>query len=110
MAVRVVLPGDHGSFIVDDLTLDEAVAVERETGESWLHLNPVRSANQARAIMVQFLARSIGEDKARAEVGKMTVGEFSKAVEVVKDDRPDEFRDGQPVVDPKAVGVEPGTT
>ena len=110
MAVRISLPDDHGSFFVDDLTLDEAVVVEQETGESWLHLNPVRSASQARSIMVRFLCRTMSEDKARVVVGGMTVGDFSKAVAVVKDDRPDEFNQGMPVTDPKEGGDEPGMT
>lgn len=111
MAVyRITLPDDHGSFEVDDLTLAEAAQVERETGESWLYMNPVKSAEQARAIMTRFLARSLGEDKARAVVDGMAIRDYAKAVDVIKDDRPDEFRDGSPVVDPKEAGVEPATT
>jgi hypothetical protein len=64
-------------------------------------MNPARSAIQARSIIVRFLARSLGEDGARAQVGGMKVADVVSAITVVDDDRPDEFRDGMPVVDPK---------
>ena len=111
MAVyKITLPDGHGSFVVDDLTLAEAAQVEQETGESWLLMNPVKSASQARAIMTRFLARSLGEEKARATVDGMSIRAYADSVEKVDDDRPDEYRDGSPVVDPKAAEAAPGTT
>jgi hypothetical protein len=108
VSYRVTVGGD--SHLVDDLTLDEVVEVEKETGESWLLMNPIRSAVQARALMVRFLARSVGEDAARKQIGAMRVADVVAAIERVDDDRPDEFVDGVPVVDPKADGGAAATT
>ena len=110
MPVRVTVP-DAGTFVVEDLTLDEVVAVERETGDTWVTLNPLRSAVHARAIMVRFLARTVGEDEARRRLGGLRVADVVSGIErVPDDDRPQEFRDGMPVVDPKADGGAPATT
>lgn len=108
MPVRVTVGGD--SWLVDDLTLDEVVEVEKETGESWLRLNPLRSAVHARAVMVRFLARTAGEDEARRRLGGMKVADVVAAITVVDDDRPQEFHDGVPVVDPPQAGDGQATT
>lgn len=107
-SVQVTVGGHR--FLVEDLTLDEIVEVERETGQTWTQLNPLRSATHARAIMVRFLARDVGDDEARAQVGGMRVGDAVQAIDVVKDDRPDEFVNGAPVVDPKADAAAPAMT
>jgi hypothetical protein len=109
VAFKVNLPGG-GSFFVDDLTLDEVCVVEDETGESWLRMNPARSARQARAIMCRFLARSKGDAEARKILGALKVSEVAAAITVVDDDRPSEYDNGSPVVDPKEAGAEPATT
>jgi len=103
MAVKVTV-GD-ASWFVEDLTLDEACEVEKETGESWLRLNPVKSAVQARAIIVRFLARDLGDKVAREQVGGMSLADVVAALEIVDDDRPKEFHEGSPVVDPKEDGA-----
>ena len=110
MAYKVTVPNNGGSFFVDDLTLDEVCAVEDETGETWLRMNPARSARQSRAILVQFVARKMGEDEARKVVGAFPVKDVAGAIERVDDDRPDEYHNGSPVVDPKAGAGEPETT
>lgn len=102
MAYKVTVPNGGGSFFVDDLTLDEVCAVEEETGETWLRMNPARSARQARSILVRFAARTLGDKEARRQVGSLSVRDVVGAIEVVEDDRPSEFHDGSPVVDPKA--------
>lgn len=110
MAYKVTLPEGRGSFYVDDLTLAEAAQVERETGETWLRMNPVRSAVQARAIVAAYLSRDLSEEEARKVVDKMTVRAYLDCIERVDDDRPDEYQDGRPVVDPKAAEGAPATT
>lgn len=110
MAYKINLPDGLGSFFVDDLTLDEVCVVEDETGETWLRMNPVRSARQSRSIITRFLARTLGEEKAKERAGRLTAKETASAIEVTSDDRPDEYHDGSPVVDPKEAGAAPGTT
>ena len=102
---------DGKTWNTEDLTLDEAIAVEEETGESWLFLNPIRSAKHAKAILARFLAREHGLDAARDRVGAMSVTEVLDCVDKADaDDRPTEHRDGVPVVDPKADQAAPPTT
>ena len=101
MAFRVTLA--EGSWSTDDLTLGEVVDIERETGESWVVMNPLRSAAQARAIIRRLLARDLGIDKATAKTDAMRVVDVVEAIEPeVKDDRPRQHVDGVPQVDPKA--------
>jgi hypothetical protein len=109
MPTRVTYGGD--SWLVEDLTLDEVCEVEKETGETWLRLNPLRSAAHARAIMVRFVGRSVGVDEARRELGALPVADVVAALKVVpEDDRPQEFHDGMPVVDPPQAGDAQATT
>lgn len=101
MAFRITLA--EGSWSTDDLTLAEVVAVEQETGESWVYMNPLRSAAQARAILRRLLARDMGIDTATAHVDALRVVDVVKAIEPeVTDDRPKQHVDGLPQVDPKA--------
>lgn len=101
---------DGKSWLTEDLTLDEAIEVEKETGESWLYLNPIRSAKHAKAIIARFLARDTDIDQARARVGSMSVTDVLGCVDNADDDRPAEHKDGVPTVDPKAESGEPETT
>lgn len=109
--MRYQVSVDGKSWVTEDLTLDEAIEVEAETGESWLFLNPIRSAKHAKAILTRFLAREHGLDAARDRVGAMSVTDVLDCVDRAEsDDRPAEHRDGVPVVDPKAEPDEPATT
>lgn len=109
MAFRLTL-GDV-SWSTDDMTLAEVVEVERETGESWIYMNPLRSAVQARAILRRLLAREHGLDEATRRVDGMRVVDVVRAIEPEpRDDRPSQHVDGMPVVDPKAVTGGSGTT
>lgn len=95
----------------DDLTLDEIIAVEQSTGVGWYQLNPVESAVQCRAFLVQIHARSRSRDEAEKLVGGMTAREAAAGIDFVEnDDRPIEFDEGMPVVDPKEDTAGPATT
>ncbi len=80
-------------FTLNDLTLDEAVEVERDTGETWNTMNPFRSAVHARAILrVLALRENTNED-----VGALTVAASLDRFEYVdEDDLPDLYEDGIP--------------
>ena len=94
MAIQVTFDGK--TWRTDDLTLDEAVAIEKQCGVSWTNMNPYRSAEQCRAIIVAFVARNRGDDEAAKLVGAMTLAETLDAVTVADDDLPSEFEDGIP--------------
>lgn len=109
MAFRITLA--EGSWSTDDLTLGEVVEIERETGDSWIVMNPLRSAAQARAIIRRLLARDHGIDKATATVDAMRVVDVVDAIEYEdKDDRPKQHVDGVPQVDPKGAAGGSATT
>lgn len=95
----------------DDLTLDEIVAVEQAAGVGWYQLNPVESAVQCRAFLVQIHARTRSRDEAEKLVGGMAAREAAASIDFAEDDdRPIEFDDGMPVVDPKEDTAGPATT
>lgn len=95
MPFRVTVEGE--SFVVDDLTLDEAIAIEKALDTTWAYINPLRSAEHCRAIMQAFLARTRSVEEAAKIVGGMSIKAATEAVEhVPEDDLPDEFEDGLP--------------
>lgn len=71
MGYRVTI--DDQTWSTDDLTLDEACAIEEEVGRTWHSMEPVNSAKHARAILSTFLARKVGKTAARMRVGTMTI-------------------------------------
>jgi len=102
---------DGQKFSTADLTLDEVVAVEQATGVGWYALNPVESAAQARALLVEIYARTRSRDEAKKIVGALTVRDAARSIDWENDDdRPIEFENGIPVVDPKEGTGEPATT
>ncbi len=102
----VVVTVDGRQFSVDDLTLDEAVEIEKVCGVTWLNINPFRSAEQCRAIISMFLRRDLGPEEAAKRVGALSVGDALDSIKSVDgDDLPDTFVDGVP-----KAGAEPATT
>lgn len=68
--------GEHRIEVTeDDLTVDEAAKIEKITGKSWAELNPMRSANHARAIGFVMLRDRLGlkQDDAEQVLKQMTV-------------------------------------
>lgn len=101
MSYTVKVPGGS-TYEVDHLTVDEAIAIEEQTGSTWQTINPMRSAKHAKAILAAFMARDMGPEAATAKVGAMTVEEILDAIVWVdQDSLPTEFADGMPS-DPKA--------
>ena len=80
----------------DDLTLDEAIGIEKATGEGWLQINPFRSADACKAILVAFLSRTMDPAAATAKVGAVSIQEALDGVSVVTDDLPTSYEDGLP--------------
>lgn len=99
---------DGEEWTSEDYTLDEMVAVEKRTGIVWGGLRPDREAEHARAMVIAWYSRNM-PDEAEKRAGALTSRQF-RVTEMDDDDRPAEYRDGIPVVDPKAVGGAPATT
>lgn len=98
--------GDQ-TWRTDDLTLDEAIRIEKATGRSWMQINPFVSAEDCKAIMVAFLAREMDAVVAETKVGTLSLREVLDSVDLVKDDLPDEYVDGLPKVEggPSTTGL-----
>jgi hypothetical protein len=96
---------DGQSFTSDDFTFAEVESIEAVTGSPWSTLNPLRSAAVARGFLATALIRSgMSDDDAKARIDALTVKDMKRMFTFTpEDDRPQEYRDGLPVVDPKAV-------
>lgn len=89
--------GDH-VLSENDITVGQAERIEALTGESWLRINPLRSAKHARAIVVVMLADASGRDEedVAAEIRAMKTNDFLNLLEYVDDDKPTGWTDGNP--------------
>lgn len=96
---------DGHAYRTDDLTIAEAEQLEEECGQTWLTLNPLRSAKEYRATVVLFLTRTRAPDVAAKEAAAITVKMAQDGARWVDDNLPTEFEDGFP----KAEGS-PSTT
>lgn len=95
MPYQVSFEGEKWS--TDDLTLDEAIAIEKVTGRGWTTINPFRSGEDCKAIMVAFLTRTRGADESARLVGALTLRQVLDSVDVVADDLPNLYEDGLPL-------------
>jgi hypothetical protein len=97
---------DSGTFLTDDLTMAEAIQIEKDTRHTWANINPFRSADDCKAIMVAFLSRPVDKgglgsrDVATAKVDNMSVKQVLEAIDVVSDDLPESYKDGLPLGEP----------
>lgn len=85
-------------FNTGDLTIDEAIAIEKETGETWRTMTPLHSAKHWRAIAKTFLLRSMGSDEVESVLSKVRADQAVEATEWVATDTPDAYEDGAPLV------------
>lgn len=100
-----VVSVDGEDYNTDDLTLDEAIAIERETGRSWATINPFASGGDCKAIIATFLSRTVGAEEAAKRAGAMSLKQVLASVRVEESDLPDEYVNGIP-----KAGGEPATT
>lgn len=112
---RVVIRLDGHALLVDDLTLAEFRIIEERTGIAWHSVNPMRSANEASAVLY-VLAQRGGKTAQEAQtwVDALTLPEALRFITTEPyehpDDRPKEYVDGVPVIDPKADQAVAGMT
>jgi hypothetical protein len=104
---RFVVDGEE--WTSEDYTLDEMVAAEKHTQIVWSGLRPDREAEHVRAMVAAWYSRTGPADEADKRAGALTARQFKVTV-MADDDRPAEYRDGIPVLDPKAGGDAPATT
>jgi hypothetical protein len=66
----------------DDLTLNEAYAIEKAAACNWAEIDPVRSANHCRAVVGVCLESRLGLtlDQVDARLGSLTVSELVDAI------------------------------
>ena len=85
-----------------DLTLGQCEKIEEATGQSWLVINPLRSAKQARLILQLLAAERTGEplEEVEKRVAALSADEYLNVMhsDVTEDDRPTEYVDGNPPV------------
>jgi hypothetical protein len=96
---------DGKVYRTDDLTIAEAEQLEEECGQTWLALNPMRSAKEFRATAALFLRRSRDPEVAAKEAAAITIKVAQENMRWVDDNLPTEFADNIP-----KVGGSPSTT
>lgn len=81
-----VLHFDDQDWNTDDLTINEAISIEEATGESWVFINPFRTAKHWKAIAVAFLTREMSPEDAEKRIEEFAnkVGSVTEAIDTVK--------------------------
>lgn len=66
----------------DDLTIDEAILIEKMTGTTWASIDPVRSAADCRAVLAACLSQrqNLTPDEATERLRGVRVVDFLRAV------------------------------
>jgi hypothetical protein len=99
---------DRDVFTSDDLTLGEQCDIERRLGFKFALLDPVQEAIPRQAFIVAWLSRRMSVEEATAAADALTARQV--IVDLVEDDRPVDWSEGVPVVDPKGVTDAPEMT
>ena len=94
MPFEITVAGE--TFRSDDLTVDEFLAIEKDTGRTWWDLNPIRSAGEFKAMASAWLARTRSPEDAAKIVGSLSIRDVVDNAKVVSDDLPDMYEDGIP--------------
>lgn len=78
----IVMPDLGIEISEDDLTIDEAMLIERMTGTTWAAIDPVRSAADCRAVLAACLSQrqNMTADEADAKLRGVKVVDFLRAV------------------------------
>lgn len=87
------------TFREDQLTLQQACAIEDATGLNWRVIHPMNSAKVAVTLGSVLLAERTGitQDEAREKLGALGVNEWTDAFEVVEDDLPTAWEGDSPL-------------
>lgn len=107
-----VIRWDDHVLSENDITIGQAERIELVTGESWLRINPLRSAKHAAGIATVMVADATGEDVdvVAAKVKALRVGDFlTEILDFVEDDTPGMHEDGNPPVAGTSTGSLPSS-
>lgn len=113
--VRPVIRIDGLVLTLDDFTLAEWERIEAATGVPWYDTRPLNYARHAIPVLTEAVVRA---GTSRTEAAKRVEAFTSRdTLEHIKleefdnaDDRPADFVDGRPVIDPKADPAGAATT
>lgn len=94
MPFELVLNGN--AYNTDDLSLSEAVGIEKMLGKTWRELNPLASAEEFQAFATVCLRRDHSADQAAKIVAELPLGVALKAARWIDDDLPEVYEDGYP--------------
>lgn len=98
---------DGHVYSTDELSVAEAVELEKMLGKTWRELNPLGSAEEFQAFAAVCLRRDHPAEQAAKIARETSLGVALAAARWVGGDLPDTYEDGSPV--PKVEG-EPSTT
>lgn len=87
---------DGQVYSTDDLSVAEAVELEKMLGKTWRELNPLGSAAEFEAFAAVCLRRDHPADQAAKIAAALPLGQALNAARWVSDDLPDTFEDGYP--------------
>lgn len=97
---------DGRTYSTDDLTVAEAVELEKMLSRSWRELHPAGSAQEFQAFATVCLRRDHPGEQAAKIAAEVPLGAALAAVTWKESDLPDTFEDGHP----KAEGGSSTTT
>lgn len=82
----------------NDLTIDDAEALEGLLKATWFEIDPLRSARHAKVVAGYVIAKGEGRayDEVHAEIGRMRITDYVTAILPADDDMPSEWTDGVP--------------
>lgn len=85
-------------YNTDDLSVAEAVELEKTLGKTWRELNALGSAEEFQAFAAICLRRDHSADQAVKIASELPLSVALKAARWVDDDLPDIYEDGAPKV------------
>jgi hypothetical protein len=94
MPFELILDGH--TYNTDELSVAEAVELEKALGKTWGQLNPLKSAEEFQAFAAICLRRDHPAEQAAKIAAELPLGEALSAGRWISDDRPTEYEDGFP--------------
>lgn len=87
---------DGRKYNTDELSVSEAIELEKTLGKTWRELNPLGSAEEFQAFASICLRRDHPMEQAAKIAAELPLSVALKAARWVEDDRPDAYEDGSP--------------
>lgn len=87
---------DGHVYNTDDLSVAQAVELEKKLGKTWRELNPLGSAEEFQAFAVVCMQRDHPADHAAKLAAELPLGAALAAARWIEPDLPDVYEDGNP--------------